>query len=347
MLFGKNLEQNFYNYCPAFALENEILHVWYCTNKESGNITDYVGYRQGVLKNNHYVFSEEMLVLDPTKNTWDSRHVCDPAVTKGVFEYKGETYFYLMAYLGCVTDDCCDNETGIALAKNIEGPWVKYDLNPLIPFIGSPDFVRPHFHWGYGQPALLSVDGEGKVIIFYNVGIDRTFTRAELWDLSEVDKPQKLYSHDVINEGYVNIEGDNDVIGNADFAYDAQNHILYAVGDMRGKREDDPCYISNALPILKAQLDKRANHSLLALFLYPYVWEVLDYVDEKKSGFSKNHNPGILKDAYGRVNAAKLLRVAYTVSDLNKKHPEREGIWQSLHTYRIYEYIKELKGGEN
>ena len=47
-LFGESKDENFYNYCPSVMMEgNDVMHVWYCSNKDSGQVTDYVAYRKG------------------------------------------------------------------------------------------------------------------------------------------------------------------------------------------------------------------------------------------------------------------------------------------------------------
>ena len=342
-LFGKSLKGNFYNYCPSMRLEGATLHVWYCANRDSGDITDYIGYRTGRRFKDGWRFSRERLVLGPTKGTWDARHTCDPSVIKGEFRFDGETYHYLMAYLGCVTDDCTDNETGIAFAKDVKGPWIKLPGNPLIPFIGSKDFKGPHRHWGYGQPCLVSVDKLGKCLIFYNVGIEETFTRVELWDLADLRHPSKLNEARLRDNGYINTEGKMDVIGNADFAFDPIKNRLYAVGDMRVRGNEAPMYISNALPVLMTVLDPQATFPLETLFGHDYEWKTLKVIDESLSHFKKNHNPGVMSDIYGWLQNPKSLFVGYTVSDLNKAHPRRKGIWQSLHSYRIYGHVVKLE----
>ena len=68
MLFGPGLAENFYNYCPTFIAEANLLHVWYCTNKESGNITDHIGYRHAQKNGEKYVFTDETLVLSDRKS---------------------------------------------------------------------------------------------------------------------------------------------------------------------------------------------------------------------------------------------------------------------------------------
>ena len=343
-LFGKTLKGNFYNYCPTMRVEGDTLHVWYCTNKISGNITDYIGYRTAKKIAGNWRFSREKIVLGPTKGTWDARHTCDPSVIKGEFRLGHKTYNYLMAYLGCVTDDCKDNENGIAYSERIGGPWIKLDNNPLIPYINSNDYPGPHVYWGYGQPTLVSIDKKGQCLIFYSVGAKETFTRAEHWDFSNLDKPEKIAETRIRDDGYVNIEGNKDVINNADFAYDCKNKVLYATGDMHVRGVDQPTYISNALPVLQAKLNHDERFPLETLFTKSYAWEPVGFIDQTVSGFPKNHNPGILSDIYGWLYDQNELLIGYTVSDLNKTHPRRNGIWQSLHTYRIYGQSFPLQG---
>ena len=45
---GDDGEDYFYNYCPSIKVENDVMHAYYCTNKLWGNVTDYIGYRQGI-----------------------------------------------------------------------------------------------------------------------------------------------------------------------------------------------------------------------------------------------------------------------------------------------------------
>ena len=122
----------FYNYCPTIFEEDGVRHIYYCANKKHGNVTDYVAYRKGVKdETGRFIYSDIQYVLEPTENSWDSRHVCDPSVVKGEFTYNQENYNYLMAYLGCVTSDNTSNEVGLAVSKSPEGPWIKVGDGPF------------------------------------------------------------------------------------------------------------------------------------------------------------------------------------------------------------------------
>ena len=196
VLFGESIDETkIFNYCPAILIEDDVMHIWYCTNKTSGVIMDHIGYRTGTkTANGKWKFSEQQIVLAPTPGTWDGRHTCDPAVIKGEFKMQGETYNYLMSYLGCVTEDYSKNETGIAVSKTPAGPWIKVDsLNPIVPW-GDPKIFgdgtdRNGFtSWGTGMPALISIDGKGEVLLFFQTS--SRGTGIQRWDLSDLDNPQ-------------------------------------------------------------------------------------------------------------------------------------------------------------
>ena len=218
------------------------MHVWYCSNKDDGIVTDYVAYRKGTLHDDgRWTFGDKQLVLEHgKKEQWDSRHVCDPTVVKGVFKSGTDTYNYMMAFLGCSTSNNTKNEVGVAFAKNPEGPWVKYAGNPVADFYADYSLSRTdssanseiaaNNSWGYGQPSLISADKNGKVILFYSCGVPTgTFTVAELWDFTDIASPVRTHKLMVSNKGITNASGGQDVINNADFAYDAQKNRLYCI----------------------------------------------------------------------------------------------------------------------
>lgn len=343
-LFGESLNENFYNYCPtAFIENNNTLHIWYCSNKVSGNVTDYVAYRKGTLNaDGKWTFSEKKLVLEPTAGTWDSRHVCDPSVVKGSFHMKGESYSYLMAYLGCYTSNVTCNEVGIAVAKNPEGPWVKVDsLNPIANFYMSEDYNASS--WGYGQPSVISADGEGKILLFYTKGVKSgTYCYVEEWDLSNIDDAKLLREKRVSDSGVVNASGQVDVINNADFAYDPQLNRLYVV------KEDFPYadkggtnWLTAGNTVLYIDLGEKGLDTLFG----EYIWNVCGKVTAQTTGYKRAHNMGFMTDAYGRLQSPYEIPVIYTRSDESNDYPEwsARGQWPALHTYRLYGTVIETK----
>ena len=142
-----------YNYCPSVVqTDSRTRYVFYCSNKDPYNIIDYVYFRKGVKKGDNWIWGEKQLALAPSESGWDKQHVCDPDLVKGDFRYQGEKYNYVMFYLGVDVKTCKHNQIGMAFARNIEGPWVKWRENPVVAY-------DDYEFWGTGQPSAVSLEG--------------------------------------------------------------------------------------------------------------------------------------------------------------------------------------------
>ena len=357
-LFGDDINENFYNYCPSVMIEGRTMHIWYCSNEKSGNVTDYVAYRKGTLHDDgKWTFSEKKLVLGPgEKGAWDCRHVCDPSVVKGEFHYNGTVYNYLMAYLGCLTSDVTKNEVGIALAQSPEGPWIKPEnINPIADFFSDYNLSRTESNsgnpantaWGYGQPSLVSVDKQGQIILFYSAGTTTgTYTVAELWDLSNVNAPVEKHSLMVSNKGITNSGGGSDVINNADFAYDPQTGRLYCIKeDFPYPTDNDINWIAGSNSIFYVEIGKDNALSTRIFEDYNYTWTMAGKIDAGATGYKRNHNCAIVTDEYGWITDSLRLSFVYTMSMLPGDYPDWStgGQWPALHTYRLHGYMLDVR----
>ncbi len=355
VLFGDDInDTKKFNYCPAILTEtddggNTVMHIWYCTNKDSGIIMDHIGYRTGVLQEDgKWLFSDEKIVLAPTEGTWDGRHTCDPAVIKGEFRMGGQTYNYLMAYLGCTTEDYQKNETGFAVAKDVGGPWVKVDsVNPIVPWYDDGDKATEQgkyeswqgtsrIYWGTGMPSLVSVDGKGEVLLFYSSTLRGTGVRR--LDLSDIDHPVTRFTTSLSHNGIVNSRGLKCNVGIADFAFDPVAKRLYVTGVTNDKLPED---------VTKTRVN---SHSLLAyveglddmeavcaaLQSGSYKWNVVGYVGPSDTGWNRNHNPGMVRSALGYVPSSN--KVGVVVSTGNNDWPN-----ENIFTYRLFGHWFEIK----
>jgi len=338
VLFGEPLlDTKRFNYAPAVIVEENdegqtVMHIWYCMNHLSGIIMDHIGYRQGIRQDDgKWLFSDEEIALAPTPGTWDSRHVCDPTVIRGSFTYQGVTYPYMMSYLGCTTDDYSNNETGLAVAMSLEGPWTKLDhLNPIVPW----DRDNPSGRWGTGMPSLMSVDGEGKVILFYSnsaVGIG-----VEHWDFSNLDDPDMIYLSRIDSTGATNPNGTPLTMGIADFGYDPVKDRLYIVSYTNTKNPPDVTVTRvNSHGVLAYIGDLGDMQAVVELLRTPsYAWTVLDYVGPEDTGFERNHNLGLVKDQYGNI-----IDSDHVMTVVSTGHNS----WgnENIFTYRLMGYIFE------
>lgn len=317
----KNNKSGIYNYCPSvMQMPDGTLYAYYCTNQTSYKIIDYIGFRRGTRDaKNNIVWEEESIVLSPTPDSWDAHHTCDPSVIAGEFQYDGESYNYLMAYLGCTSYDSQDNKIGLAVAKSPAGPFVKVGTAPLIDFTMDPRVTT--FQWGVGQPSLISVDKKGHVYLFYTRG-DKDGTRlmVDEWELSNLNDPQKIKTETVSTSGLYNLNGNRDFMNNADLVYDTENNVFYASSDCHPNPSDAPNYISSHFRV--SYFRKENDFSNMK-------WRTVLTVSKENTGFDRNHNTGILRDEYGHFPPNGYITVFYTISVTGG---------DSLWSYKIYNY---------
>ena len=344
-LFGDDITKNFYNYCPTMMMEgNNIMHIWYCGNLEDSRVTDYVMYRKGVLHSDgKWTFSEKSVALEKASgDAWDNKHCCDPSVIKGTFSYGGESYQYLMAYLGCNNDGTDTNEVGLAVAKAPQGPWVKIGdgTQAFRSYRNSTEYAEGNY-WGYGQPSLVSVDKEGRVLLFYTKGIKLgTYTFVEEWDFTNLDAPTLIRSAKLSDGGSIG------VLNNADFAYDPVEKSIYCIKeDHAGSwypTDGGVNWISGSNTLFYTT--GLATDTYISDVLFrTYSWAKVATIGESQTGYPRNHNCGILTDEYGWLINYQVIPVVYTMSDLATDYPGWRGgyQWPALHTYRVHGFIIE------
>ena len=336
ILFGESIDlTKRFNYAPSVLIEEvngqQVMHIWYCANRLSGVIVDHIGYRKGILNSdNKWEFFDETYALAPSSGTWDSRHTCDPSVIKGEFNYNNETYSYMMAYLGCTTEDYSNNETGIAIAKKPEGPWIKMDhLNPIVPW----DRDNQSGSWGTGMPSLLSVDGKGKVLLFYSnasIGVS-----VDYYDFTDMDQPNLIFTRNIVATGLTNPNGTFlNYVGLADFSYDPIRKRLYMSSYTNTKNPPDvtitrvnshgAVHYIDGLEDMEAVVEAIRNQS--------YVWQLLDFVGPEDTGYDRNHNLGLVRNPYGYLYDSN--QVMVVVSTGHVDYPN-----DNIYTYRLMGYI--------
>ena len=331
-----------YNYCPSVIVDGEDAYVWYCSNKKSGaKHGDHIAYRRGKYINGELYWGEKQILFGPEESTWTSGNVCDPDVIKGEFSYKGETYNWLMTYLGCTTIDNTSNAFGFKVAKSPDGPWIDVpEMSPLYDFYEMfPgyvwDGVSPDI-WGWGQCSLISADQKGKVMLFYS-GRSSTGQKYEYWDFSNLEDPKKLYETEVPVNGLIQKDGvtpDNHM-SNAQFMYDQFNDDMYVVCDVHPTEQFEvPTYLPSLSRVYRLE-NATAGGEMGAFFTNnKNAWQPVFSIDKELTGFFRNHNCCFFRDSYGWMLNENELEVSYT-----RCLPAAD--WKVLYSYRIY-YTKYL-----
>lgn len=338
-------ETRIYNYCPSIFVENNREYVYFCTNKDEGNVTDYIGYREGRIVNDKIKYTDVSYVVSHGQSGyWDSRHACDPSVVKGEFKFHGETYNYLMAYLGCVTSDCTLNDTGIAVSKTPDGPWIKCDykedgttkINPIVSYMDE-SFQMKSNSWGTGQPSLVSVDKKGKVLMFTTIGAaNGTYTNLREYDFSNIDEYVLLRQRLVVVSTGVRYSGNGaNFINNADFAYDPVNRKIYMVKGRQffGRDGKSPDMVADTLDVYYIDDTEGTNPGdvIFAGNNTTKQWKLVGTIDQSVTGFLRNHNSCLITDPYAHILDMDRIGVAFTRSDEGSSTN-----WSYLSTYRIY-----------
>ena len=327
----------FYRYAPSALVESGVRHVFYCRNVNSREVVDGIYHAVQAADG---TLGAETCVLAPADSTgtaWDSYHVCDPSVIAGAFYYEGHTYRYLMAYLGVkgrpgdATSDgakSINNKVGLAVSDSLTGGWVRMGTNPVV--------VTEHLDWwGVGQPSLLSVDGAGKVALFYAGDYE---TRMLSLDFTDAAATAASLATRVGDQGvWLGKTGVMDLVGtslkmtitNADFAYDAARKLLYMIADTPDRQNgwyDDGgyyLYISKAVSVYRTPVDTLAN-----LNLESAEWELVARFQPSDlaadySTAARCHNSGLV-----RTDAGGLAGFQANVAVANVKN-------DALYTYRF------------
>lgn len=302
-----------YSYCPSVMDNGDgTCHIWFCGNPTNYKFVDNVFHlhaKDGVS------YTAATSVLKPSPGTWDSYHCCDPSVIKGEFKMNGKTYTYAMFYLGIDTPDCLGNEVGVAFSNDPDASqWDKYPA-ALVDFPGEE---HSRF-WGVGQPSAVSLDKKGKVLLTYTRGysggtsvifreIDMSdMSSIKMGDIKTVTKAQGVAC-----------------MRNTDFAVDVENNKIIAVVEGDASKTY-PTFIASSVSVYVTDFD--------AFLAGGCQWKNLGTIGPALSGFARNHNAGIRRDAYGHISDYKEFSVYFTVS---KAAPDVSQSNCAEWTYHIY-----------
>ncbi len=338
-IFDEEEFVNIYNYAPSIFIEDGVAHIYYCSNPGSGLPGDHIAYRRGIKVGDDWYWSPKTFVLYPGEDgEWDMSNVCDPDVIKGAFDYNGETYNYLMTYLGCMSVDNSANSFGFAVAKNPEGPWIKVTtVSPLYDFYEeSPGYVyQPGvntFIWGSGQSSLISVDQAGTVLLFYTGGSTSKYGQtAESWDFSDLNNPVRLWQNSMSAKGIYTLDNQQDVITNAQLVYDRERKIFYMLSDNHPfDTQTEPINLPSSTRVV-ATFDYMSETIGDCFKNKELNWNTLQNIGFNETGYERVHNTCFVRDEFGYVMDTKSIDVIYTMSLTGTD-------WRVIYTYRMHRY---------
>lgn len=259
-----------YDYAPSAIQDTYgIRYVFVCENKIPFQIVDHIYLYKAIPTGGGYSWQPGTEVLAPSDTGWDKIHVCDPDVRQVEVVYKGERYHWIMTYLG-VDQWHHHNQIGLAFSKSIEGPYIKFDRNPLVSFADTST-------WGVGQSTSVVLDS-GTIRLFYSKAGGKMCVRdIRLGNLDSL----KLGPERVVPFLHPNTY----------FAY--SDDYIYAVSEIRIDQDTQiPTWVGNYVRFVYKPLDD-------GLFTEKDGWRQIGLVGPGETGFPRNHNPGLLTDTKG------------------------------------------------
>ncbi|MEV4838729.1 hypothetical protein AB0K05_29790 [Nonomuraea sp. NPDC049486] len=287
-----------YAYAPAAIEQGATEHYWTCHNTTDGKIKDDIWHTR---RSGGKIVGDRRVIASGGTG-WDKYHNCDPAVVAVTARYQGVTYGYAMFYLGNDVNASAHNQIGVAFAKTLDGPWVKYP-KPVVAF----PFDDPAA-WGAGQPAVTAVDpAAGRLLLFYTAG-GPGGTRAYRRDitLADMSAPVVGPAVEVTRAGLTGTDGKPDVLNNFDVAYDPSRDRFYAVREQHPYPTVAPKQIGASLQV--ASIDGAS------IWNGGGSWRVEGVIDPALTGLPRNHNAGIVRTVYGTLPDSGSLTVIFTES---------------------------------
>lgn len=263
-----------YNYAPSIIQdEYGIRYGFICENRDPFEIVDYVYLYKGIPTENGYVWQPGTEIIAPSELGWDNIHICDPDVREFETTYKGEKYSWIMTYLGVDQWDCKHNQIGLAISKNIEGPYIKFEGNPLVPY-------EDRTKWGVGQSTTIVKDST-TILLFYSSTTENggfCMREIKLNDLDNIELGEEKRIPFMGSNNYPAMSEEN----------------IYVVSEMRvGPIDEIPTWVGDVsrlayMPRTEDMFSEQNNN-----------WIEIGHVGPEESGFPRNHNPGILTDTKG------------------------------------------------
>lgn len=262
-----------YNYAPSIIQDQYgIRYGFICENRDPFKIVDYIYLYKGIPTKEGYVWQPRTQIIAPSETGWDNCHICDPDVREFKTYYKGETYNWIMTYLGVDQWDCNHNQIGLAISKNIEGPYIKFDKNPLVAYEGRDK-------WGVGQSTTIIKD-ETTILLFYHSTTENgpyCMREIKMNDLDNIELGEEKKVPFLSANSYPAMSKKN----------------IYMVSETRA-------YTDKTIPTWVGDICRLAyKPKTESLFTKEDGWIEIGHAGPEETGFPRNHNPGILTDTKG------------------------------------------------
>ncbi len=289
------------------ASENE-RYIVYTTNSESGEEDNIIAIVKGEKDDQGWAYGEAKTILEPG-SAWD-KYLGSASIVKGEFSYQGESYSYLMAYAATAQEDGLAQSIGLAVAKEIDGQYVRVGDAPILSYDKAQYGNNPGFY----APSLVNKDGKSAVGLFY--------TRADIYghfmyfgnaDMSNLDN-LKLTGNMVTNKGDLSGGDAVTMMPNMDVALGTDGY-LYAVKDISPSAAQKPM-TATSIEYAKIKLEELATTDDGEGWISESTFDYLDL----DNGYERAYSPCLVSDLFG--HAIEAAEIIYNVSDTEAVNPD-------------------------
>ena len=304
-----------YSYAPS-AIAGDPDRTYTCHSRGSGQIHDEVFLTKrtgGAVKSSVSVLSGS--------SGWDSFHNCDPNVVQVNTTMSGHTYTYAMFYRGNDADCACHNQIGVAYGDSLDGPWVK-SATPAVAFASG----APISDWGVGEPSATTVNASaGTAVLTWTEKYSATGTVARMAQVNVSSGTPVLSAvHALSTAGLTDTNSTSDYLNNFDIAYSPQRDRFFAVRETHPYPSDTPNNESTAVQVVSiAGSDMWAGTG---------AWTVEGGFGAPLTGKARNHNPGLVRTAFGTLPDEAQVTVRFTEADAGSNSLWTDKIWETSAT---------------
>ena len=341
----------FYSYAPSTVQTNSTTRdVFYCGSWPEGVVKDHVWLSVGHLVHGRWDYSRPKVVFGPengpTSGNYFAVHTCEPEVIGGNFKFGGAPYRWAMLFTAEAVASNSTNVIGVAFANSLSGPWTP----DSIPFVQTSDDFGENSYpnncpvsratgqtlYCLGEPAATTIGG-GRVLLTYmgNAGSPGNDTNPveglvlRLVNLSNVPATGPCPScflalPDGKTEEAVTQSGLGTWPHDASIAYDPvrQRVVMTFDNGPYDTTVDGP----PVTPVITA-----ATIGINNLLRGTGSWVVQGSFGKCLSGFTFNHNSGIVRTSTGDLPTSGHLEVLYAIADDNLG--SQWGVWD----YRLWD----------
>ncbi len=289
------------------ASENE-RYIVYTTNMESGEEDNVIAVVKGEKTDAGWTYGEGKIILEPSEG-WDM-YLSSASLVKGEFSYNSENYSYLLAYAATAQDDGMAQSIGLAVAKEIDGTYIRVGDKPVL----SYDKSQYGNNVGFYAPSLVNKDGKSAVGLFY--------TRADIYghylyfgnaDMSDLDS-LTLTGNMITNEGDLSGGDAVTMMPNMDVALGADGY-LYAVKDISPSAAQKPM-TATAIEYAKIKVEELATTDAGEGWISLATFDYLDL----DNGYERAYSASLVCDLYGHM--LTVAEIVYNVSDTEAQNPD-------------------------